>query len=336
MNPIVDAAVKRTQMDINQRKRKDAMPQPRSVKEVSSERLSEKMMEAVAPKTGYPELDYLIKGFVPGHLYTLTGDTNVGKTTLACNFAIRVARQGKKVLYFALEPENTVVDYLASVRTDKTFQELTDSDIEEDDGNIFIYGKQEVSAIDDLVDIIRHTDAKYDLIIIDHVGYFVTTLHNTVQEQSNNIKKLAGLAKEKQCAIMMIAHLRKKAPNAKKEYLPSSDDIAGSASFKQDSTEVMIVTRKLEDENSDDVSYSNEGYLYVTKTKCGPNGRIQLKFQPRKANITTPDETREYLTYASNAFSVPQAGLHGQESGWVPTYNDQGQPEDPVEEDMFG
>ncbi len=279
-----------TQQDIKDQKKRQSLPRPRTITEVSSERIGEKMLEALAPRTGYPELDRIIKGYVPGHLYTLTGNENVGKTSLACNFAVRISRQGKKVLYFALEPENTVVEYIASVRTDKEFGNLTHDDIKYDDGNIHVYGKEQVSKVEDLVDIIEALP-RYDLIIIDHIGYFVSDLRNTNQEQSNIIKRLAGLCKRKQCAIMMIAHLRKKAPNQKKNYVPSSDDISGSGAFKQDSTEVMIVVRKLkETDDQGSMEYSDRGTLYVTKTKCGPNGQIEIIFSDRKANIKTQED----------------------------------------------
>jgi replicative DNA helicase len=273
-----------TKSALYEHSRKKNLPIPKSISEVSIERTKERMLESMAPSTGSPALDRFIKGFVPGHLYTMTGDENVGKTSLACNFAINVAVQGKKVLYFALEPENTVVDYLASVRFDKYFDDLLPEELSFDDEKIHVYGKQDVRTVDELVAIIESL-TRYDLIIIDHIGYFVTDLRGNIQEQSNIIKKLAGLAKAKRCAIMMIAHLRKRDKTTKKKRTIMSDDIAGSAAFKQDSTEVLIMTRDYEDNDSDDLVYQNTGYLHVAKTKCGPNGKIRVEFQTKKAKI---------------------------------------------------
>lgn len=287
---VIDEVAERVKANMAKNRKRKQLPKPRTVSEVSRERIKEKTQEALAPSTGYPELDRVIKGFIPGHLYTLTGDTNVGKTTLACNFAVRVARQNNKTLYFALEPENTVVDYLASVKTNKRFDEITNEDILDDDGNIHIYGKEEVKTLDDMINIIDLTEEHYDLIVIDHIGYFVSGLTNLIQEQSNAIKKLAALAKRKKVAVMIIAHLRKKSSNQKKDYKPTSDDISGSGAFKQDSTEVIIVTRDLEDNDSEDMTYGNTGYINVTKTKCGPNGRIRINFQEMKANIVSDEE----------------------------------------------
>lgn len=293
-------ATQRATQDIADFNRRKALPKPRTIAEVSAERKAEKELEANAPSTGYPDLDQIIRGFINGHLYTVTGVENVGKTSLACNFAVRVAKQGKKVLYFALEPENMVVDYIASVRTDKRFDDLSQEDTEFDDGNIHVLGKEEISKVSDLIELVDSLD-RYDLIIIDHIGYFVSGNQNWIQEQSNAIKMLAGLAKAKQCAIMMIAHLRKRPLGTKKNWIPGSDDIAGSGAFKQDSTEVMIVVRNLKDPEGGGLEYTNDGTLYVTKTKCGPNGSIVLKFQDRKANIESLGEALQKARAAREA-----------------------------------
>lgn len=263
--------------------------EPRSVFEVASQRIEEKELEKKAPTTGYPELDKIIRGFIPGHLYTMTGDTNVGKSSLGANFTVRVAQQKHHVLYYALEPENTIVDYIASVRCDKRFDELTNKDISFDDSYIHIYGKQEISTLQDLLVSIRESSVPYGLAIIDHIGYFTRRSDGGfLQEQSNTIKELAGLAKEKQMAIMIIAHLRKRGMGKKRDVTPTSDDISGSAAFKQDSTEVMIVVRPLDDLNSEGNQLAKIGKMHVTKTKVGPNGDFPLIFSPSSANVVTP------------------------------------------------
>ncbi len=255
---------------------------PRSLAEVAKHRLEEREIEKDAPSTGYPELDVLVKGFLPGHLYTLTGDTNTGKTALACNFAERISQQGKKVLYFALEPENTIVEYLASIRLDKPFIKLTDEDIQEDAGNIHVYGKAEVSTLSEMLKVIRESETKYDLIIVDHLGYFTRELKNLSNEQSNTLKEIVGLAKEQKTAIMAIATL-KKPDTRSREWIPTMNDISGTGAFKYDSTDVFILVRP----NELDGSAGRFGSLFVPKSKSGTSGVVSLQFGVSHANITT-------------------------------------------------
>ena len=95
-----------------------------------------------------------------------------------------------------------------------------------------------------------------------------------------------SIAKEKRIAILLIAHLRKVSKERKKDFVPVADDIAGSAAFKQDSTEVMIIVRDLDP--IDNIKLLNRGTLSVVKTKAGQNGRIPLLFSSFSAYVATP------------------------------------------------
>jgi len=258
------------------------IPQPMVMKDVIKKRMEERSLEAIAPSTGYKDLDRFIKGFIPGHVYTITGDTNVGKTTICCNFADRLSRQNKRVLYFALEPENTIVDYLASVRTEKRFDQLTDTDLSFEDENILVYGKEQIRKIEDMVKVVDVLP-RFDLIVVDHIGYFTTDGRDLYQKQSNVMKVLAALSKQKRCAIMLVAHIRKR---SRPDQRIHEDDISGSASFKQDATEVLIISRDTEEDSDGNVVYTDVGKIDVRKTKTGGGqGSTKIKFYPGSAVI---------------------------------------------------
>ncbi|MFH0863846.1 MAG: DnaB-like helicase C-terminal domain-containing protein [Candidatus Gottesmanbacteria bacterium] len=260
---------------------------PKTMAEIGKRRIEERKLEKLAPKTGYPELDLLIKGFIPKHIYTLTGETNIGKTAIACNFVEALRRQDKRVLYLALEPDTGFVDYMASVRTGLKFEELMDQDIAFSDPNISVF-TDELETIDELKKVIETANNRYDLIVIDHIGYFVTDKKNWIQEQSNLIKQLAKFSNRSGVAILIIAHLRKP-ERGRKDYTPTIDDISGSAAFKQDSDEVLIVVRAKDALDPYNLAYGNTGYLYVAKTKTsGGNGVVNLIFEEKSAVIRTP------------------------------------------------
>ena len=266
----------------------------RSLQDMVTARIEDRKLEAEAPGTGLPELDKIIKGFVPKHYYTMTGDTNVGKTALALNFAYNLASAGKKVMYYALEPENTVVDYLASIRLKKPFDKVADSDLLWDCPNLSFAIKDDgIATLPALLKKI-HDSERFDLVIIDHVGYFVRGGANSfVQEQSNLIKDIVQEAKRKKCAILGIAHIKKPSKVANTEERVISDvDIAGSNAFRTDSTEVLIATRG---KNSDG-SWANTGNIMVTKTKCSTKGggTVPIFFAPGGAKISdSPYEVEE-------------------------------------------
>jgi replicative DNA helicase len=254
--------------------------------DIVNKRKEQRANEKAAPSTGYLTLDRLVKGFIPGHLYCLSAETNAGKTALACNFTHRMLGQGARVLYLALEPEEKVIDYLASVRLDKRFDDITDEDLSMED-TLTVLTSDDVNSLETLKKTLTSAD-HYDLIIIDHISYFIRSLLNTNQEQSNTIKALAHIAQENQCAILMIAHLRK--PQSGKEKNRSYFDISGSAAFYQDSDEVFMLYRDRMDMNDSNSAFCNIGKLIVAKTKSGSNGATALYFSNNKSKICDEED----------------------------------------------
>lgn len=277
----------------------------RGIQSVIDSRIAERELEKDCPSTGFSLLDNMVKGFVPKHTYILTGDTNVGKTSLACFFASAVASQNKKVLYLALEPDTSVVEYLASIVNNKKFIDLVEEDYKIlSNLPIKFYFKSDIDTVDKLIKAID-TDNKYDLIIIDHIGYFVTDKLNTNQEQSNVVKKLAQIATERKVAVMAIAHLRK--PDGRgKPRIPTMNDISGSGAFKQDGTDVWIVYKEPKLEDRTRSTFSDTGFLIVAKSKSGKSGPISIRFSEGKAGIFEYDDTPKPLRHVDQ---IPEREL---------------------------
>lgn len=265
--------------------------QPLSLSTIGSRRNEDRELEKDAPSTGYPELDHLVKGFLPKHFWTITGETNVGKTAFACNLAENVRRQKKRVLYVALEPEYKVVDYLASVRLNKSYDQLTNEEMTFDDGYIEVLTLSEVPTYKDLIAVLKDS-SRYDLIIVDHIGYFCRSEEQSfLIEQAQTIRDLVAISKEVQTCVIAIAHPRKPSSTQKNRIL-NLYDISGTATFAQDSTEVLALYRPPTD--TDDplcVELSTAGVLLVLKTKAGGNGSVRMDFAPDKALITTQEQT---------------------------------------------
>lgn len=238
------------------------------------------------PSTGLDSLDKMVKGFIPGHIYLMSGDTNVGKTSTACYFACAVASQGKKVLYVSLEPGTTVVEYIATIIHDKKFSELVDDDFKIIESlPIHIFTKTHVRTVEKLLEVLKSSE-RYDLAIIDHIGYFVKGKNgDTTQDQSNVMKVIAEIAKEQRMAVMAIAHLNKPAKGRKKDYIPTVDDISGSAAFKQDATDVWILYKDRLESDLTMTTFLNTGYLIVAKSKHSASGPIRVCFGNGKAGL---------------------------------------------------
>lgn len=264
-------------------------PKPSTAKDIVPERLEEKELEKIAPKTGFIGLDDHIKGFIPGHLYLLSGETNVGKTSVACNFAYSVAMQKKRVLYMALEPDNTIVDFLASIATKKFFDDVEPADYDAIPEGIHIYKKNKVDTQEKMIKFIEDQE-RFDLIIIDHFGYFITSEYNSNQEQSNKVKQLIGLAKSKKSAVMFIQHMNKGTPKGKRSAAVGKERIMGSSALYQDATEVLMVVRDTADNDPFKLTYMSTGNILVMKTKSGHSGNVPIVYHSGGAGIAQKKE----------------------------------------------
>lgn len=270
---------------------------PLNLDQVKEKRIIDRGFESISPSTGYKSLDLILKGFVSGHVYTMTGETNIGKTMVACNFAYGVAKQKKSVLYFALEPDMTVIEYLASIWSRKRFVNLTEEDLTPQ-VEIDVYTKEQVATLEDMVRIVENSK-HYDFIVIDHFGYFITDGKNSLQAEKNSMKTIASLSKQNNTAILAIVHPRKPVGQSKKQRQLSLHDLSGSAAFSQDATDVLVIARRKDEMDPLGIKYTNEGYIAVHKTKSGPNGVVPVYFMEGSALIV---EEEEYARFQSNLF----------------------------------
>lgn len=240
--------------------------------------------EKLAPSTGLIGLDSIMKGFVPGTLYAFSGLTNVGKTGVCCTFAVNLERQGKKTLYLALEPDVKILDSLASARTGKPYREITEDDIYQPSAFIKLLDRKQINSIDKMVRAIETSEEHYDLVIIDHIGYFIKEGKNPTQEEANQVKRLVDVAMEKMTAIIMVVHFNK---YGSKTGSYDQTNIAGSNAFTTDAQTVMIIGRDVVDTQNGVISYQDTGGLVVTKNKSGPSGiRLDVRFTPLGARFS--------------------------------------------------
>lgn len=258
------------------------IPQGHTTMEIGIERIEERKMEKTAPITGYPMLDEKLKGWIPGHLYVFTGETNSGKTQVACNFAYKVFLQGKKVTYFALEPDVGVIEYIAGIHHKKRWDEISDENLKMDLPGVTIFTKEANMNLEKLVKTIQDME-RQDLVIVDHIGYFTNNSQDRrskTEQESEAIKRIIGAAKKKKTAILIIAHPRKPIGSSKKNIPLTMNEISGSASFKQDATDILILHMEKDPTDTFNLTNTFEGNILLPKVKTGKSGSIPIKFIP--------------------------------------------------------
>lgn len=237
-----------------------------------------------APKTGIPELDRYIVGFLPGSITVLGAETSSGKTTFAANLAANIAQQqGKRVLFFSLESGASVAQMITCCirqkkRTDLTAQELT-SPIE----NIQIVAPPRQLSLGEVERIIYENPSA--LVILDHIHYLLNSAENVTASIGNIVRDLQMMARKHNTHIFVISHL-KKPDRGRENEIPQITRLKDSSSLYQDPSIVMMLWRPRKSiellEPGEDV-FQSEGMVIVAKNRdFGPTGIARFIFERDK------------------------------------------------------
>jgi hypothetical protein len=181
-----------------------------------------------------------------------------------------------------LEPDVGVIEYIAGIHHNKRWAEITDDDLKMDIPGMKFYTKDSNLKLESLLKTIE-TMERQDLIIVDHIGYFTTEdgKMSKTEMESNAIKRIVSVAKKKRTAVMIIAHPRKPSSSHSKKDTPlNMNEISGSAAFKQDGTDVMILHMKKDPNDPYNMINTPDGVIILPKVKTGKTGSVIIRFIP--------------------------------------------------------
>lgn len=184
--------------------------------------------------TGLNNVDALTKGLDNGELIVVGGETSHGKTALAVNMAVRLATQGHVVLFVTLEiPQKQLAARIMKI-SEKPLPELP----------ILVQKLDEFTWQD--VDKLIQKAKKENVaaVFIDHLHYFTRELEKIAEDLGRITKEFKKNAIRHDLPVVLISHVRKKAPGSKKL---GNDDLRGSSYIAQDADIVLFVERGKEE-----------------------------------------------------------------------------------------
>lgn len=246
--------------------------------------------------TGIKKLDQMISGFCPGSVYTIAARTGLGKTTLACNFAINAAAQGRRVTFFTIEMTagevtEKFLSKLSAVPVLK-MENRAMNDVELD--AFYTAGKKLSPMPINVVDVDRnfHTLMSHlsaidamkstDLVVVDYVQLLKQPGNNFKArnyELGDIMTELKLTAKRMGVPFLVLAQLNRSVETADGLRAPNPGDLKDSGSIEQDSNCIMFIHQE-----------QNQYQLIVAKNRKGPVGAIPLKVDMRTNRMEGADE----------------------------------------------
>lgn len=243
--------------------------------------------------TGFAMLDSKIDGFIPGRLYVLAGLTSMGKTTLALQFALEVAKQGQRVHVWSKEMNDQdcrrrLASLLAGMPLPRgVLLNLTPKQEERLDGALKMLKELPID-IDDrattlpqMVDFARARRGEIGLYIVDHSTIVKVPdargEYEAVTAVSNACKH--DIAVDCESACLLLSQFNR---DAAKEKSGKAHQLRGSGAVEQDANVVMAVAR--DSYMSREKASSSEASITIWKNRdTGKCGMVPLEWDRRLA-----------------------------------------------------
>ncbi len=248
--------------------------------------------------TGLRDLDKKINGLNKSDLMILAARPAMGKTSLALNIALAVAKKsGKTVAIFSLEmSKEQLATRLLSNESFVDNTKLTTGKLSEEDWNKIGVASAALSQTDIRVDdnpsiSVAEMNAKcrrldnLGLVVIDYLqlmtsaGMGQTTNNaNRVQVVSDISRALKIMAKELNVPVICLSQLSR-ANESRTDKRPMLSDLRESGAIEQDADEVMFIHR--EDYYNPDTDKKNIAELIVAKNRHGEVGTVETQWLPQ-------------------------------------------------------
>ena len=248
--------------------------------------------------TGLKDLDTKINGLNKSDLMILAARPAMGKTSLALNIALNVAKKsGKTVAVFSLEmSKEQLAMRLLSNESFVDSQKLVTGKLTEEDWMKISIASSALSQTDIRVDdnpsiTVAEMNAKcrrldnLGLIVIDYLQLMTSAGgesgggDNRVKVVSDISRALKIMAKELNVPVICLSQLSRSSEKRGDSKRPMLSDLRESGSIEQDADEVMFIYR--EDYYNPDTEEKNVAELIVAKNRHGEVGTVKVQWLPQ-------------------------------------------------------
>ena len=252
----------------------------------------------IAPgyRTGFARLDEVTQGFQPGQIIILAARPGIGKTALALNWTLAIAKQGP-VFFFSLEMGKKELMRRMACNVGSVSQKaVKERKLTDFQHGLYSKAMIEVASLPILIDdsasttageirshVLRHSTRMGEapaLVVVDHIGLVSSQGATNGKSEALRIGEISRsmkiLAKEAQCPIVILSQLNREVEKADRK--PILSDLRDSGCLEQDADIVMFIHRKPKPQmpgGEPDRSAS----LIISKHRDGELAEIQMEFQ---------------------------------------------------------
>lgn len=244
-------------------------------------------------KTGFEDIDKIVSCLPKKNMIVLAARPSVGKTALALNIAKNVitSKDNKPVLFFSLEMSckdiwKRLLSDLTGISSKKFGTNFCDSDalvkkIGEIKNLPLFMDETPVTTIFEIKAKAKYFNKKnpLGLIIIDYLQLINGSDKRIPREQqiAEISKGVKSMAKELDVPVLVLSQLNRAAEKENRE--PRLSDLRESGSIEQDADIVLLLSKKINEEEENPYSDNDLRTVIVAKNRNGEVGIATLVFE---------------------------------------------------------
>ena len=253
--------------------------------------------------TGLKDLDSKINGLNPSDLVLLAARPAMGKTTLALNLCLNVAKKYQKtVAFFSLEmSREQLAMKLMSSESFVNSQKIATGKLSEEEWSQLCMASAALSQTDIRVDdnpsiTVAEMNAKcrrldnLGLVMIDYLQLMTGSGYGRSNSGENRVtvvgeisRALKIMAKELNVPVICLSQLSR-AVESRQDKRPILSDLRESGAIEQDADVVLFLYRdEYYNENTED---KNVAELLISKNRHGETGTVRLQWLPQYGLFT--------------------------------------------------
>jgi len=244
--------------------------------------------------TGFVELDRYTRGLQPGDLVLVGGRPSQGKSTIALQIALHVARTVGPVAFFSLEMSNQaqtfrILSRLAEVdghrlqcgQISGLEQQRIGEAMAEFSGFRFWSDDTPALSAFQIRSRVRRLKARLGALSLVIIDYLQLMSHPKAERRDLEIGAtsflLKQIARELQVPILVLCQLSRRVED-RADHRPQLSDLRESGSLEQDADVVLLISRPPAKQNGG-VTEIPRTELIIAKQRNGPTTSIDLRFR---------------------------------------------------------
>jgi len=262
--------------------------------------------------TGFSDLDRITMGLNPSDLIIIASRPGMGKTSIALNIALHVAKKsGKTVAVFSLEMSRAQLALrLLSASSYIDGKKLQTGRINEDEWIRLKEAAEQISraklkinddaslTVTEMLAQCRRIDG-LGLVVIDYMQLMSAATNergyrgeNRVQIIGEISRTMKIMAKELEVPVISLSQLSRESEKRKDDKRPQLSDLRESGSIEQDADIVMGLYRD-DYYTKEESEFPNIAECIVLKNRRGETGTVNLRWDPEFTNFTSLERHHE-------------------------------------------